>query len=393
MSTAHILEMERVRQRSWQPETLPEPLPVSALPTPALVLDRGAFERNVERMAAHVRDHDKGARPHAKTHKCPLIARQQLAAGAVGVCVAKLGEAAALSAAGIDDLLLTSPIVNAHKIGALNTLLEGEHQIKLVVDSVAGAEMLVRHIDEGHRLGVVLDIDVELGRTGAREPAKIQQIIATLEGDARFYIAGVQHYAGHLMHVESFSERQERSLASWQQALDIASQVLGELPSIVTGCGTGTYAIDVQVPAITDLQVGSYIFMDHEYALIESAAGPRFEDFESALTVACTAISAVTPRWVTVDGGYKAFASDTVPPKPLDHGDLALSEGKFAFAGDEHGFLIPPKGMQQPLLGEVLSFMVPHCDPTVNLHDYYWVREADGMVHERWPITARGCAW
>ncbi|MCP5179640.1 MAG: alanine racemase [Pseudomonadales bacterium] len=384
------LVLDTILQRSWEPVILPVPLPVTALPTPALVLDRAAMSRNVSTMAAHLHTRQKKARPHAKTHKCPLIARLQLEHGAVGICAAKLGEAAALVAAGVRDILLTSPLTHPVKIELLARLLRRASGLWLVVDSEEGMRVLEAGIPADCRLGIVLDIDVDMGRTGCRQPEVARRILDRVDSDPRFHLAGIQHYAGHLMHIREFAERRERSLASWSQALSFARQVLPRLPGVVTGGGSGTYAIDVDVDEITDLQVGSYLFMDSQYMEIQSLDGDNFNDFENSLQVACTVISDPLRDVgaVTVDGGFKAFASDAGAPRIRPPG-----QGKYRFAGDEHGVYRVPEGDQAPALGDVLRFIVPHCDPTVNLHDVYWVMDPDGVVRELWPITARGASW
>jgi len=380
---AHVLKS--VLDKPWQAVELENPIPLDALPTPALVLYRPAFERNLKTMAQHLKKHGKGQRPHAKTHKCPLIAQQQMAAGAVGVCAAKLGEVAALVSAGVQDVLITSPLTSAPKIDVLNTLLEHSQDLKLVVDSSTGMDALEQGIATDRRLGVVLDFDVELGRTGTRDDALAQKLHDRVSSDPRFYFAGIQHYAGHLMHLQTFEERKTRSLESWQAVLE---RVAKFSPKIITGGGTGTFDIDVLQDQITDLQVGSYIFMDREYLDIDAQNDAQGHPFESSLSVACTFVSAPKQGMATVDGGYKAFASDSVTPMPI-----TLDGCQFYFGGDEHGFVKLPAGYQEPVLGQVHQFMVPHCDPTVNLHDYYWVQEADGLIHNLWPITARGASW
>lgn len=345
--------------------------------------------KNLARMAEHLAKHGKYARPHAKTHKCAVLAHAQLEHGAIGHCAAKLGEAAALILAGIGKVLITSPIVSPGKIVVLGVLADEATELTIVVDSWIGMQMLLEHFPHGCELGVVIDIDVDMGRTGCRDEDVARRILDAVNRDQRFHLAGVQHYAGHLMHLASFAERSERSLTSWTRALEFAKRVCGELPGIVTGGGSGTYAIDVNVPEITDLQVGSYLFMDREYMDIQSVTGENFHEFEPSLTVACTAISApLAPLGaVTVNGGFKAFAADS--GVPVIHGG---PPGKFRFAGDEHGVFRVTAG-DAPSLGSVLQFVVPHCDPTVNLHDVYWVQESDGLVHSVWPITARGALW
>ncbi len=377
--------LQSVLDKSWQAVELAEPLPLDALPTPALVLNRTRFERNLQTMATHLKNHGKAQRPHAKTHKCPLIAQQQMAAGAVGVCAAKLGEVAALVSSGVQDVLITSPLTSQAKIDALNTLLTLSQELKLVVDSTTGMDVLEQGIATDRRLGVVLDFDVELGRTGIRDDALAQKLLDRIDKDPRFYFAGIQHYAGHLMHLQSFEERKTRSLESWQAVLERVAQFS---PKIITGGGTGTFDIDVLTQQITDLQVGSYIFMDREYLDIDAQNKADGHSFDSSLSVACTFVSQPKQGMATVDGGYKAFASDSVAPQPV-----TLDGCKFYFGGDEHGFVKLPAGYQEPVLGEVHQFMVPHCDPTVNLHDYYWVQEDDELIHSLWPITARGASW
>ncbi len=381
---------ERLKTVSWQARELPKPIAIDELPTPALILDQAAMERNLEAMSRHVSAHHKGARPHAKTHKCVLIAQAQLRHGAVGICAAKVGEAAALILGGVDRVLITSPVTSPGKVQVLAELAKRASELLLVVDSSAGLELLCTYLPGDVRLGLVLDVDVEMGRTGARDADVAKRIVETARRDPRFWFAGVQHYAGHLQHIAGFDERKKRSLESWEKALHFARAACDALPPIVSGGGSGTYAIDVDVTAITDLQVGSYLFMDREYRDIESAHAKVFNEFEVSLTVACTAISAPLASLgaVSVNGGFKAFASDSGVPVPYDG-----APGKFRFAGDEHGVFRVGEGAACPALGSVLRFVVPHCDPTVNLHDWYWVLEPDGLIRSVWPITARGMTW
>jgi D-serine deaminase-like pyridoxal phosphate-dependent protein len=339
-------------------------------------------------MASFLAARGKGFRPHAKTHKCPLIARRQLAAGAVGICAAKVSEAAVLVNAGISDVLITSPVLHPEK-AAIVARLTRDANVSIVVDHADGVSLFADALDPDAKLGILVDVDVDMGRTGTRkldDVLKIAELAATGE---RLTFAGVQHYAGHLMHVEGFADRRSRSLALWDQVAEMVEALdqRGFTPKWVTGCGTGTYNIDCDVECVTDLQVGSYIFMDQEYRLIGGEQSELFDDFEVALTVASTAISQPLDVAITVDAGYKAFASDTVNPEPLD-----LAGCRYRFAGDEHGVLLLGDGSQEPLLGSVQRFVTPHCDPTVNLYDDYWVIR-DGLAVERWPITARGCSW
>jgi len=381
---------EQIRARNDVPISLQEPVEVSSLPTPALVLEYAPFEANLARMAAHVEDNGKGFRPHAKTHKCPEISRRQLDAGAVGICVAKVSEALAQVCAGIEDVLITSPVTSPGKAGLLAELCLLTDGLKIVVDSRQGVEVLKAQLVPEAKLGILVDLDVNMGRTGSREDSEVLNLIESVQGDPRFIFRGFQFYAGHVMHINGHADRTEASLKLWET---IVERIEGYAATgidfdIVTGCGTGTYDIDVGVDAITDLQVGSFIFMDEEYRQIGGVSSERFEDFQVSLSLATTTISQPMQGAITVDAGYKAMASDTVPAA-VDE----LVNTKFRFAGDEHGVLLSRESMQSVALGDVVRLVTPHCDPTVNLHDFYWVLEEDGLIHSLWPITGRGCSW
>ena len=376
-------------ERPTTPQPLQPVVPMEALPTPVLLLDEAALTRNIDKMAGFLTGKGKGFRPHAKTHKCPEIARRQLAAGAVGICAAKVSEALVLVGAGIDRVLVTSAIVSPAKATVLAELSR-KAQIDVVVDSVAGFEALAGALADDDQIGVLVDLDVELGRTGTRSDDEAHDLAERISNAGNMTFRGVQHYAGHLMHIEGFEARRDRSLALWETVAGRVERLVeaGFPCEVVTGCGTGTFNIDCDVDVVTDLQVGSYIFMDQEYRLIGGEQSELFDDFEVSLTVATTAISQpMGAKAVTVDGGYKVFASDSVNPEPLD-----LAGSRFRFFGDEHGVLLLPEGSQQPTLGSLQRFVTPHCDPTVNLHDAYWVHNDDG-VYSRWPISARGCSW
>lgn len=382
--------VEQLRQRQFTPIELKKALAVEELPTPALVLNRAALMRNIEKMTTHLGAAGKGFRPHAKTHKCPIISKLQLDAGAVGVCVAKVSEAVVLLAAGVNTVLITSPVTTATKANVVGDLAVQGASLSVVVDSEIGLDILLECLPQTAQLDVLVDLDAAMGRTGTRSESLMLRLVEKISADQRLTFAGCQHYAGHVMHVEGYEPRRELSLKLWatiEERLSwLSAQGIGV--DIVTGSGTGTYDIDTEVASITDLQVGSYIFMDEEYCCIGSQSADRFDDFEVSLTIACTTISQPMDGAITVDGGFKSMASDTVFPVPYD-----LAATKFRFAGDEHGVLISKESMQSVKLGQVIQLVTPHCDPTVNLHDYYWVQEEDGLIHSCWPVSARGCTW
>lgn len=357
------------------------------IPTPAMILDLGAFERNVAKMAAHCAANGLALRPHAKTHKSADIAKAQINAGAVGVCCAKLAEAEALAAEGIEDILLTSPIVTDNSHARAVALAQRIKRLAVTVDHPDVTARLAKAAEvAGIVLPVLVDLNVGTMRTGIL-PGQLSTALAQQVAAApALSFEGFQAYAGHLMHLPTRAERaqsNEEAMAQMNLAVK-AAQSAGLTPHILTGGGTGTYNIEPSSGVLNELQAGSYIFMDKEYG---DVAGDDWQDiaFEPALFIDTTVISANNPGFVTTDAGFKSFAMDG--PKP------ALYKGpagaKYFFMGDEHGGITVPEGTAQPVPGTRLATIVPHCDPTVNLYDHYHCVRGD-VLKAVWPVTARG---
>lgn len=346
------------------------------LPTPALLLDRAALDRNIAAMAAFAEAQGVELRPHAKTHKSAEIARRQIAAGAVGVCCAKLGEAEALAGEGVGNIHLTSPVVTPGAIARL-AALHARIALSVVVDHPDNARALAAV----EKLNVFIDVDPGSHRTGVTSPAAAVALADAIAATGTLRLGGVQFYCGSHQHIVSLAERRiaiEERTDYLRDVLD-ALRSAGFVAPVVTGGGTGTFAIDASLGAFTELQVGSYVFLDREYCDCE-LDGPRFEP---ALFVDATVVSANTAGMVTIDAGLKAFATDAGGPVVIRGAPL---NSRYAFTGDEHGALI---GDGLPELGKRVTLMPPHCDPTVNLYDRYHVVDGD-VVAETWPVTARG---
>lgn len=353
------------------------PLPRRDLATPALLIDRAALERNIAAMAAFATEQGVALRPHAKTHKSGAIARRQIAAGAAGICCAKLGEAEALAADGVSNIHLTSPVVAPGAIARLAALAD-KIALSVVVDHPDNAAALGAGTDG---LTVFIDVDPGAHRTGVTSPQAAVALAQAIAATGTLTLGGIQYYCGSHQHIHSFAERRAAIVERTEYlgtVLDALRAAGFEVP-IVTGGGTGTFAIDASLGVFTELQVGSYIFLDREYLDCE-LAGPRFEP---ALFVDATVVSANTPGMVTIDSGLKAFATDAGVPVVLDG---APAGSRYKFTGDEHGALL---GEDLPALGARVTLMPPHCDPTVNLYDRYHVLDGD-VVTETWPVTARG---
>ena len=359
-----------------------------SLNTPVLVLDLEMLDRNIAEMAAFAKAHNVKLRPHSKTHKSADIARRQIAAGALGVCCAKLGEAEALGEAGIQSLHITSPVVTPQAIARLIELNAKVSDLMLVVDHPANVEALADAAAKaGKPLTVIVDIDPCLHRTGVASPDGVVDLVKKVVAQKSLKYAGVQFYCGRHQHIVDFAQRktevEERTdyLKGILAKLDVA----GLKPGIVTGSGTGTHFIDAPLGAYTELQVGSYVFMDHDYNVCD-LRGLDKPTFEQALQIDARVVSSNTPGMVTVDAGLKAMATEKGPPMILKG---AVEGSTTRFMGDEHLAVIAPEGQLPPAHGEQVILTPPHCDPTVNLYDDYHVVKGDTLV-EIWPVTARG---
>jgi len=354
------------------------------LNTPALVVDADALDRNVAKMAAFAKANGLSLRPHAKTHKSAAIARRQIEAGALGVCCAKLGEAEALTAAGIDGILITSPVVGAPAVARLAALAGKAAGLMASVDHPEAVAALAA---SGAALTLLVDIDPGIHRTGVASPEAALALAQQIDAAPNLTFAGVQFYAGSQQHIEDFAARREAIVERTDYLKGIIALLTenGLKPQIISGGGTGTHFIDAELGVFTELQVGSYVFMDKQYADCD-LVGDGAQAFETSLLVDARVISANHPMLVTVDAGFKAFATEAGPP-PVVSG--APDGSQYRFMGDEHGALIPPKGVAPPALGEVVTFAAPHCDPTVNLYDAYHAVRGDTLV-DIWAIEGRG---
>ena len=355
------------------------------LPTPALLLDLDRFDANLARMAGHLRERGKAFRPHGKTHKCPDVARRFLAAGAVGSCTARLSEAEVFAEHGLRGLLVTTAVVGAAKIARAVALARLAPDTIFVVET----EQSVRELaSEAGRAGVELNLAIDLyfGRTGVSPGAPALDIARFISRQSHVRFAGIQAYDGAAAHTTPFEARRTRSLGSLKQAVETRRMIEREgidCP-LVSGGSTGTYLIDAEIDGVTEIQPGSFAFMDAEYAGIGGPDGGEYRDFAQALTVVATVISR-RPGVAIVDAGYKAFATD----RPFTPVPVNLPGVTYGWAGDEHGRLDLTNADCDLRVGDRVEFVPPHCDPTVNLYDSIHALRGD-RVEGVWPIAARG---
>jgi len=370
-----------------RPIPMPDVMELKDLATPALVVDVGLMEGNLRAMQAFYADTAASLRPHAKTHKCPVIARRQIELGAVGIAVAKISEAEVMVEGGIDEVLITSPIATRGKLARLLALAGQNPNLQMVTDRLPH----VRDLNDGAAavgitLKVVVDLNAGDDRTGIVLGDAAVTLARAVAGSPSLELAGVQAYAGRLQHVVGWENRRRQYVETMEQVMQTVAQMrqIGLDVPVVTGGGTGTYDIDSEIEGMTDTQVGSYIFMDDNYRGVGGRSGPVFDDFAPSLFVLATAISQPVGGKITIDAGYKAFATDKAPPELRD-----IQGVTYRWGGDEHGILELTDPSEPIVVGDKVRLSIPHCDPTVNLYDFlHAVR--DGEVTEVWPIAGRG---
>jgi 3-hydroxy-D-aspartate aldolase len=357
------------------------------LNTPSLIIDLDLLEENIAKMARLCRQQAIALRPHAKTHKSIEIARRQLMAGAIGICCAKLGEAEILAAGGIETILITSPVVTpegGRRLAALNQLCP---DLMVVTDCAANVEMLSgAGAVSGRPLKVLIDLDVGQHRTGIAPGDGAIALAGVIAASHSLSLTGIQGYAGHLMHVHDRREREAATLAVMDMLarMRAALEAEGLACPIVTGGGTGTFDLDPGAGVLTDLQAGSYIFMDGQYGDVWETGGESLP-FGTSLFVQTTVISANWPGIATTDAGLKSFATDAGTPRIVGG---APDGTRYLFSGDEQGRLELTLGNAIEV-GAIITCAVPHCDPTVNLYDHYHVVRGDDLI-DIWPVDARG---
>jgi len=352
--------------------------PVNDIDTPALVIDLDAMKRNIGRMAEFAKKHNVAWRPHAKLHKSATLAKLQIKAGAVGVCVQKTSEAEVMVAGGVYNVYISNEVIAAHKLARVAALTQAlvphNGQLAIAVDSVDGIERLAVAMNQARGatgVATVIDVFVELdvgqGRCGAQPGAAAVALALEIRKHPALRFAGLQAYNGKAQHIRSAQGRQQAVALAAAAALKTKQMIEAEglAVGLITGAGTGTFLNEAASGVYGELQAGSFLFMDADYARNER--DPAQPQFEHALFVKTQVISA-QPSHAVCDAGHKSHAIDS--GLPLVHAFDSKSELTYDNGGDEHGILRPSAGSQRvPKLGSMLWLIPGHCDPTVNLHD------------------------
>jgi D-serine deaminase-like pyridoxal phosphate-dependent protein len=358
------------------------------LPTPSLIIDLDRLEGNIAKMAKHAKAAPINLRPHGKTHKCPEVARRQLKAGAIGLCSATISEAERMADAGIPGILLTSESTGPNKIARLVRLTGKHSDTMAVVDNASNVEQLSEAAVAGKvDLNIMIDIDPVGRRTGIQPGEPALNLAKLVDKLPRLNLRGIHCYSGSSSHVSGFPKRKEHSESVMAPPLETFERMKKDgLPAeIMSGTSTGTYNIDSSLGGMTEMQVGSYVFMDVDYRRIGGKSGSIYNDFQPALTVLGTVISKNYDDRATLDCGLKAFATD----RKFGPEVIGITGVAYRFGGDEHGILTITEPSRPVRLGAKFRFIVPHCDPNVNLYDRAYCVRGENVV-EVWPIGARG---
>lgn len=364
---------------------------LDSLDTPSMIVDLDLMEANIKKLMDRLLPTGVNIRPHLKTTKSAVLAKKLVAAGAKGGCVAKLSEAEVIAAAGFDDLLITCEVIGPVKVRRLVELLKKHPKIRIVVDSAVGATAINDALAkdgsfaESEPISVLIDLDVGLHRAGVSpgEPAlALAKHVATLK---QLKLIGVQGYEGHLQHLHDFADRKAQCLESMKTLTETAEalRAAGHDIQVVTTGGTGTAEFCVTVPGVTEVQPGSFIFMDTDY---RNAVG---NFYSNSLTILSTVLSDQGKRdgvrYVTTDAGLKSLTTDSGLAECKD------SRYEYGVLGDEHGSLSWKDDGNTPALavGDRMEMIPSHIDPTINLFDFYYAHR-NGVIEDVWRVDSRG---
>ena len=354
--------------------------PVEEFETPSIVVDLDIAETNIRKMQTFADDNGMGLRPHSKTHKSPYWAHKQLDAGAVGITCSKVGEAEVLVDGGVRDVLIANEIVGAKKIARL-AALEKRANVVVAVDNVEN----VRELSEaataiGVEIGVLVDVNVRIARCGV-EPGEPSTTLAKIvDGMAGVRFDGLMGYEGHV----TADEDEKRQIVT--EAMDKFKYAKDEVESagleakIMSAGGTSTYMETAKIDYVTEIQCGSYIFMDGKYL-------DEMSDFDLAITVASTVISRPTPERGILDIGRKSMNAETGLPRVVSPAGATL-----VGLNEEHGILKLEAGGQGLQAGDQVHLLPMTASTTINIHDYYFCVR-NGILEDVVPVAARGRFW
>lgn len=353
---------------------------IEEIDTPALLVDLDVMEANIEKMAERFRAMPSELRPHAKTHKTPIIAQKQIEAGAIGVTCAKLGEAETMAEAGIRDILIANQVVGEPKVTRLMSLAKHSDVIVAVEDSLNVRHLAERAREKGVKLGVLVEVDVGNNRCGVMPGKPALDLAREVQGHPSLTLRGLMGYEGFCQFIADVDEKKRKTTEAMDKLVGSrdALEDAGVGVEIVSAGGTGTHMISGRHPGVTEIEAGSYVFMDARYSQV-----PGLEDFGEAVSVLSTVISASHKGKVICDAGLKTLTFEFGMPPVKDRDDA-----RYVRANEEHGHIEVDPGFDLAV-GDKFELIPTHCCTNTNLYDHlHCVR--DGALEAVWRIQARG---
>lgn len=361
-------------------------MPLSEIDTPALLIELDVFEENLRKMAAAAAKYSIGLRPHGKTHKCPVIGMKQITLGAVGICCQKVSEAEAMVYGGVSNVLISNEIVGLSKLRRFAALARIA-KVAICVDDIGNiADINRAAVEFDVEIPVFVELNVGSNRCGVEAGEPVLYLARSISSSSNLHFAGLQAYHGRAQHIRDYKERGsiiDVAVDKVKHTIDVLERDNIVCP-VVSGAGTGSFEFEARSKVFTELQVGSYIFMDADYALNLNEKGERVSDFGHSLFIYTTVMSKPHTDRAILDAGLKALSVDSGMPTVV--GNPAL---KYVRAADEHGTLEISHKDCPIAIGDKIRLIPGHCDPTVNLHDWY-IGIRDKRVEAIWPIAARG---
>ncbi len=352
------------------------------LDTPALLIDLDIMESNIQKMANYFSKVNTELRPHVKTHKTPIIAHKQIAAGAIGITCAKLGEAEAIVHSGIRDVLIANQIVGKHKIARLINLAK-HSDIMVAVDNVENVHTISKAASEkGVTIRVLVEVNIGMDRCGVEPGHETLSLVHIVQDSQNLKFEGLMGYEGHTVAKPDRTERENATKSAMQRLIDTKHLLEkdGINVSIMSGGGTGTFDITGSIPEMTEVQAGSYVFMDTTYRNVEGI-GDRFD---CALTVLATVVSRPEKKRIIVDTGLKVLTKEFGIPQPI-----GLQGVEMIGLSEEHGKMLVSNENISLKPSDKLEILPTHCCTNVNLHDrFFGIRNE--IVETVWEIAARG---
>jgi D-serine deaminase-like pyridoxal phosphate-dependent protein len=359
---------------------------LSDLDTPVLLIDLDIMERNLRRVAEYTKTHGLRLRPHTKTHKIPALGKKQLASGAVGLAVAKVGEAEVMMATDPPDLLVAFPVVGQAKLKRLLPIAR-KTRVTVSLDSLIAARQLAEAAQYANvTLGVLAEVDVGLGRVGVTPGRELVQLARDITRLPGLTFEGIAFFPGHVRKLD------EQGLATLRQVGSLTQQVLDDFRRagiairIVSGGSTPTLFLSHEIPGLNEIRPGTYIYNDMN--TVRSGAC-SLDDCAASMLV--TVVSTARLGQMIVDGGSKTFSSDlpmNAPERTFGR-VMEAPDCTFHNMNEEHGFIDIRNAGRSFTIGDRVHIIPNHICPAVNLHEHvYGIR--NGEVEQVWEVEGRG---